>query len=169
METLNWGIWGLITAYVAVALVLLSLHIYSNWNFSIKAMATVIVMSLCAVTYKSYPGLLGWPVPSSSLPSRLYLVAIEVQEPDNVFLWAKNLDQGLGDRRPRAYQISYSKSLHEQAEQAGRKMRRGISMIAETVSDGGLVTLATGEVTTNSQTSQISFVEAPQGLLPDKE
>ena len=169
MESLNWDIWGLTAAYVAVALVLLSLHIYSNWNFSIKALATVVVMALCAVTYKSYPGLLGWPVPSSSLPSKLYLVAIEVQEPDSVFLWAKDLDEGFADRRPRAYEVSYSKSLHEKAEQASRKMRRGIAIIAESSSAGGIVTSTTGETATNSQASEVSFVEAPQGLLPDKE
>ena len=56
MEMLNWGIWGLIAGYIAVAIILLSIHIYSNWSFSIKSMATVMVLALCAVTYKSYTG-----------------------------------------------------------------------------------------------------------------
>ncbi len=169
MELLNWNIWGLIASYAALALVLLSLHIYSSWSFSIKAATTLIVLSFCAITYKSYPGLLGWPVPSSSLPSRLYLVAVEVQEPDDIYLWAKDLDQGLGDRRPRAYRVSYSKSLHENAERAGSNIRRGIAMIVETVGDGAIVTTSDGDAQATSRNSQIRFIEAPQGLLPEKE
>ncbi len=169
MEVLNWGIWGLTAAYFAIALILLSLHIYSRWSFSVKALATIVVLGLSVVTYKSYPGLLGWPVPSTSLPSKLYLVAVEVQEPDSIFLWAKDLDQGLADRRPRAYEISYSKSLHERAERAGRKIRRGIAMIAETNAEGSLPSTAAGNVGSVNQSSRIRFFEAPQGLLPDKD
>lgn len=169
MAFLNLGIWGLTAAYVAVAFVLLSLHIYSRWSLAIKATVTVLVVALCAVTYKSYPSLLGWPVPSSSLPSKLFLVAVEVQEPDNIYLWAKDLDEGLGDRRPRAYQLSYSKSLHERASEAGRKMRRGINMIVEIEADSGAPTSATGTTRTDITPDQVAFVEAPQGLLPPKE
>ncbi len=169
MEVLNLDIWGLIAAYIAIAFVLLSLHIYSRWSFTIKAAVTVLVVALCAVTYKSYPSLLGWPVPSSSLPSKLFLVAIEVQEPDNIYLWAKDLGAGLGDRRPRAYQLSYSKSLHEQASQAGRKMRRGINMIVEVQGASGVPTSATGTTKTDIKPDEVVFVEAPQGLLPKKE
>ncbi len=169
MENLNWGIWGLIAGYIALALLLLSLHVYSRWSFGIKAAVTVLGLGLCAVTYKSYPGLLGWPVPGTSLPSKLYLVAVEVQEPDNIFLWAKDLDQGLGDRRPRAYQLSYSKSLHERADRAAAKARRGIPMIVE-VDVGGLVAdNAVAATQAIIKPSQIDFIEAPQGLLPGKD
>lgn len=170
MEFLNLDIWGLTAAYVAVAFVLLSLHIYSRWSYAIKASVTVLVLFLCAVTYKSYPSLLGWPVPSSSLPPKLFLVAVEVQEPDTIYLWAKDLGTGLADRRPRAYQLSYSKSLHERASEAGRKMRRGINIIVEVASAPGAVPIA-GTGTTQSEVppDQVEFVEAPQGLLPAKE
>ncbi|MCP5081312.1 MAG: hypothetical protein GY948_06395 [Alphaproteobacteria bacterium] len=169
MELLNLDIWGLTAAYVALAFVLLSLHIYSRWSFGIKASVTVLVLALCAVTYKSYPGLLGWPVPSSSLPPKLYLVAIEVQEPDNVYLWAKDLGTGFGDRRPRAYQLSYSKSLHEKASKAGSKMRRGINMIVEIQTTSGVPTASTGTAKTEIKPDEVVFVEAPQGLLPSKD
>lgn len=169
MELLNWDIWGLIAGYFAIALILASLHIYSNWNFTIKGLATVLVVGLCAVTYKSYPGLLGWPVPSSSLPSKLYLVAVEIQEPDSIYLWAMDLDRGLGDRRPRAYEVEYSKSLHEHAARAGHNIRRGIAMIAEVDAEGSVASNASGDLQTTSPASRIKFIEAPQGLLPDKE
>ena len=169
MEYLNLGIWGLTAAYVALAFILLSLHVYSRWSYAIKATVTVLAVALCAVTYKSYPGLLGWPVPSSSLPSKLYLVAVEVQEPDNIYLWAKDLGSGLGDRRPRAYQLSYSKSLHERASEAGRKMRRGINMIVELDASASAPTDASGTTRTDIKPDDVAFVEAPQGLLPAKE
>ena len=169
MELLNLNIWGLTAAYVALAFILLSLHIYSRWSFGIKASATVLVLVLCAVTYKSYPGLLGWPVPRSSLPDKLFLVAIEVQEPDNIYLWAKDLGTGLGDRRPRAYQLSYSKSLHEKASKAGSKMRRGINIIVEVEAASSVPTAASGTTKTDIKPDEVVFVEAPQGLLPSKD
>lgn len=169
MEFLNLDIWGLTAAYVVVAFVLLSLHIYSRWSYGIKAAVTVLVVGLCAVTYKSYPSLLGWPVPSSSLPAKLFLVAIEVQEPDNIYLWAKDLGTGLGDRRPRAYQLSYSKSLHEKASKAGSKIRRGIKIIVELEATSGVPTTATGTTKTDIKPDEVVFVEAPQGLLPAKD
>ena len=65
--------------------------------------------------------------------------------------------------------MSYSKSLHEQASQAGRKMRRGINMIVEVEGASGVPTSATGTTKTDIKPDEVVFVEAPQGLLPKKE
>ena len=169
MSTYTLGIGGLITAYVVLAAVLLSLHVYSNWSVWIKAFATVLVIGLCVVTYRSYPKLLGWPVATDVLPSRLYLVAVQVSEPDTVYLWAADLDKGLSRRRPRAYELEYSKTLHEQAERAGRKLRRGISVVVEIEPADGAVARVADEAAAVIKSLKLRFVDAPEGLFPKKE
>lgn len=161
------GIGGLTAAFIGLAVVLLSVHIYSNWNPFIKAAVTVLGIVLCVVTYNSYPKLVGWPVSTDTLPSRLYMVAIEIAEPDSIYLWARDLDHGLGSKQPRAYELSYSKSLHQIAEGARSKMRRGIAVIAE-IEPAGSVAKLTDASAVVVKSSKIRFIESPQGLLPPK-
>jgi hypothetical protein len=62
----------LVAAYVLVAVLLLSVNLYSRWSWQVKA-ATVIVVSLFYVnTYFSFPALLGWPI-SASLPPPAFI------------------------------------------------------------------------------------------------
>lgn len=169
LGTYTLGIAGLIVAYVALALVLLSIHIYSNWTPWIKGAVTVLGVVMCIVTYNSYPKITGWPVTTDRLPSRLYLLAIEIVEPDTVFLWARDLDQGMGFTKPRAYELPYSKTLHELSERARGRLKRGIAIIAEIDAVSGVA----GEVTDDDgvvvKQSRIRFVDAPQGLVPEKQ
>lgn len=168
METYTLGIAGLTAAYAGLAVVVLSIHIYSNWNPWVKAAVTGLGIALCVVTYNSYPKLLGWPVAADTLPSRLYLVAIEIIEPHRVYLWARDLDQGLKTKQPRAYELPYTKSLHKQAEGARSKLRRGIAVIAE-IEPAGSVANLTDATTTKIKSSTIRFIDAPQGLAAPKQ
>ena len=161
---------ALIAAYVAVALLLLSLHLYSNWGLLTKAAITVVVTGFFFVTYVSYPQLMGWPLVTDRLPSRLHLLGIQTVEPDSIYLWARDLDQGFGDKRPRAYELSYSKSLHQSAAKAGRKLRRNIAVMVEIdpLPDGpkAKISESAGTVVGNSI---VRFSEVPEGLSPPKE
>lgn len=168
MGTYTLGIAGLTAAYAGLAVILLSIHIYSNWNPWVKAAVTALGIAMCVVTYNSYPKLVGWPVATDTLPSRLHLVAIEIIEPHKVYLWARDLDQGLKSKRPRAYELPYSTSLHKQAEGARSKLRRGIAVIAE-VEPAGSITNLTDATTTVVKSSTIRFVDAPQGLVAPKQ
>jgi hypothetical protein len=164
---LDFGLYGLIAAYVALGVILLSLHIYSNWSPIIKAAATLMLALFFTVTYRSYPGLLGWPFTTERLPSRLYLIGLEVAEPDQVYLWARDLGNGLGYQQPRAYALPYSKTLHEKAAEAGRKLRRGLEIILE-VEPAGNVTMKLDAGETVIGTSTLRFIDAPQGLATEK-
>lgn len=167
MDSFALGLEGLIAAYVALALILLSIHIYSGWNPWIKGAATLLVTGFCAVTYLSWPGLMGWPLNTEVLPQRLYLIGLDIAEPDSVFLWARDLDQGTGDRRPRAYDLPYSKALHERAAEAGTKLRRNLRVIVEIDPVEGRMRAATTNLPVVHQ-STVRFVDAPQGLIPEK-
>lgn len=165
---LNLGVPGLVAAYVALAVLLLSLHLYSNWSWWVKGAATLLLAGFYFVTYSSFPQLLGWPTPYDP-PKRLYLIGIDIAEPDYVYLWARDLDQGLGLTTPRAYRLPYSKLLHREAEEAGHKLRKRIPVIGEidALPNAGL-TAADGEATT-VKTPSVRFVDAPEGLVPLKD
>jgi hypothetical protein len=163
------GIGGLIGAYIVIALVLASLHLYSRWHPVIKAGVTALVCLFMVVTYKSLPGLQGWPLNTQELPSRLYLLAVEVSEPDNIFLWARDMDEGATSKaRPRAYEFPYSTKLHETAVQAGRKIKRNIAQVVEIDPTAQSIKVP-GATEVPVRQSVVRFIDAPQGLLPPKE
>ena len=163
------GISGLIGAYILIALVLASLHLYSRWHPVIKAGVTALVCLFMVVTYKSLPGLQGWPLNTEQLPSRLYLLALEVSEPDNIYLWARDMDEGATSKAvPRAYEFPYSTKLHEVALQSGRKLRRNIAQVVE-IDPAAKTIKVPGATEVPVRQSVVRFIDAPQGLLAPKE
>ena len=164
----NIGIGGLIAAYVALAVLLLSLHLYSSWNWGIKLAATLVLAAFYFVTYRALPEMLGWPT-AYDLPERIQLIGIDVVEPHSVYLWARDLDRGLAPAAPRAYRLPYSTTLHEAAEAAGSKLRKGLPVIGE-IDPAGTAQILAGEGETVAPLRpQVRFVDAPEGLLPPKE
>jgi hypothetical protein len=159
---------GLIAAYVALAVLLLSLNLASRWPWWVKTAATLVLAGFFFVTYDSLPRLMGWPTDAEP-PGRLYLVGIDVAEPDWVYLWARDLDQGLTLSTPRAYRLHYTKTLHRDAEAAGRKLRKALPVVVEVDSAPlNAVAVEEGQTATNRE-PQIRFLDAPEGLIPEKE
>ena len=102
------GVAGLIASYIVIAILLLSLNLYSRWRWPVKAFAILLVSAFYVVSYRSIPPLLGWPV-GQDLPKKFNLVAVYVAEPDKVtgdegeiFLWLTSLDQGFKNLKPRS-------------------------------------------------------------------
>ena len=162
------GTGGLAAAYVTLGVLPVSLHLYSRRSHWIKIMVTVLATVFMIVTYKSLPGLQGWPLTTDKLPSRLHLLAIEISEPDNIYLWARDLDVGTELQRPRAYELPYSSKLHQQPVGSGRKLRRNIAQIVE-IDPAGKKLKVPGSSKVPVKQTVIRFVDAPQGLLPPKE
>ena len=167
-EMFELGIGGLTAAYMMLAIILVSLHLYSSWHGIIKVAVTVLTCLFMIVTYKSLPGLQGWPLNTNELPRRLYLVAVEIAEPNNIYLWARDLDDGTDLPAPRAYELPYSSKLHEQAIQSRKKLRRNIAQIIE-VDPVGKVIKVPGSSEIPVKQNVLRFLGAPQGLLPLKE
>lgn len=164
----NLGIFGLTIAFTSLTVLLLSLHLKSHWPPVIKAFITFSGVMLCALTYISYPGLLGWPAQEKTLPSQLFLLAVEVEEPNYIYLWGRDLDAGLSNARPRAYEIPYSTKTHHDAEGAGSKLKRGLPVIVKRLAEGA----ARPDLKKSDESAEgalIEFVEAPEGLIPEKE
>ena len=167
MPTLEFA--GLMTAYVVIAMLLLSLNLYSRWNWWIKILTNIVVASFFWVTYLSFPQLLGWPT-THGLPKRFYLHAINIDEPRTVYIWGTGLDRGLGRAVPRAFALPYSKALHEQSDIAARKLRKGLPVVGQINITAAAIDQQT-EATAQSQARDIdvTFVDAPQALIPGKQ
>lgn len=169
------GAAGLVAAYVILAVLLLSINLYSKWRWPVKAVATVVVTGFYVVTYQSIPPLLGWPA-SQRLPDRFNLVAVYVEEPDKasgdegaIYLWVTDLEQGFEDVKPRAYAVPFSAELHQQVADASGKLRKGIPQLGET-KDAKLG--PNGRPLDTSQQGQASvsvdFFDLPDPLFPEK-
>ncbi len=117
------------------------------------------------ITYHSYSAILGWPT-SREVPNQFYLHAIQVVEPERIYLWGTDLDRGMGRTVPRAYGLPYSAKLHDKVNKASRKLRKGLPVIGQ-VAQAEAPGAATGEQV-NVVSDELIFVDAPQALIPGK-
>ena len=72
------GITGIIAAYILLALLLLSINLYSKWSWHIKAATIVLTSAFYIITYFSLPALLGWPTYQNP-PTQFRLLAAHVE------------------------------------------------------------------------------------------
>lgn len=167
------GITGLTVAYVLLAVLLLSVNLYSKWSWQVKSILIVITSIFYGVCYFSFPPLLGWPT-SQTLPSHFQLLSSEIRQPDKlsgnegaVFLWLKRIEDITDYEPPRAYELPYSKNLHTKIIGAQIKIRHGIPQLGEYEDDPDLQESAYAEET-GKKSMDIQFYDMPEPLFPDK-
>lgn len=123
---------GLVVAYIALAVLLMSLNLQSAWRWPVKVIAVVLTTGLYALTYQSVIGMMGWPA-DQKLPKNFQLHWGTVNEPDkflgtagNVFLWVEEIDaQNYPVGTPRAFKLPYSKELAEMVMKARANIEAG--------------------------------------------
>lgn len=145
---------GLTVAYVAIAVLLLSLNLTSSWRWWIKGAAVAAVTVLYAVTYQSVESLLGWPS-DSRMPKHFQLHWATINEPDKflgtpgaIYLWAEELDaQNYPIGTPRSYKQPYSKELAEKVQKALANIEAGHQQAgtAEDIENAGEESEQSGE------------------------
>lgn len=169
------GITGLITAYILVAVLLLSINLYSNWSWRIKAFSVVITSVFYIIVYVSYPPILGWPTKEST-PERFRLIGAHVQQPDKitgdegaVYLWLSTLDDLTSEQPPRSYELPYSDELHEMVIHAKAKLEKGTAQLGETENlDDPNAKPVEGATRTTQISTKVQFYDMPDPLFPDK-
>jgi len=192
---MNLGVAGLIAAYAAIAILLLSLNLTSLWRWWVKAAAIVVTTAFFGLTYYSVINLLGWPT-THQTPARFSLVASRIAEPDKqtntpgrIYLWAEELDENnIPSGRPRSYELAYSARLARKVNEAQEKRDQGqevMGVLADRETDpsdqprgdikGGKMqndntgqTPAPDTVPFREDASDLSFEDLPPALLPDK-
>jgi hypothetical protein len=187
---------GLATAYLVLAVLLLSLNLTSLWRWWIKAGAVVVTTCFFAVTYLTVNGLMGWPT-GQRLPPRFNLVWTKVVEPDKktnnagaVYIWAEALDENnVPARTPRSYQLAYTDALARKIAAAQEERDKGADVMGRLDDDTGQredvngKNIKMGQIQKNGEqnpegvdavpfrddAASITFQELPPVVLPDKD
>ncbi len=171
----NLGASGLIAAYVIIALLLLSLTLYSRWSWRVKATAILITSAFYVVSYFSFPPLMGWPS-ASRLPERFRVLSVYVVEPNkhlgtegDIYLWVTNMEDDPNLAKPRAYRIAYTNKLHEQLIKVTKKLRKGLPQLGEAKEKNKRVDVKVEDTTRLGQKSlDLKFYDLPDPLFPEK-
>ncbi len=171
---MSGAIIGLTAAYVALAVLLLSLNIYSRWPPWVKVGAVVLTGLLYYVTYLSLESFLGWPA-RASLPQKFMMLSGSIDEPDEetgsqgaIYIWAVSLDDDRLADDPRAYRVPYSRQSHEQVGAALRQLRDGIVQVGEVEEGSRRRTRGIGSLWSDEKVSRIVIYDLPDPDLPDK-
>lgn len=168
------GISGLITAYVLIAILLLSINLYSNWSWMVKAGTIVITTVFFVISYMSFPPLLGWPT-TQQPPERFKLIAAQVQQPDKVagdegaiYLWVTRIEDLTAYGPPRAYKLPYSDLLHEVVIKANAKLKKDIPQLGEMLEEGSMKADMEDSRRAGVDSIPVEFYDLPDPLFPEK-
>ncbi len=132
------SVFATVSAYIAIAILLLSLNVASRWRWWIKGAAIVITGAFFAVSYFAIVNMLGWPT-ADRMPARFTLLSTEVVEPDRfigtegaIYLWLRELDENnVPVGPPRGYEIVYTDPLADAAEAAQELLDQGEAVEGE--------------------------------------
>lgn len=168
------GITGLVIAYVLIALLLLSINLYSKWSWQVKAFSIIITSLFYIVTYYSFPPIVGWAT-SQQLPSRFKLISTYVLQPNKqtgengeIYLWLRGIKNMKKLSKPRAYKLEYSKVLHEKIIHAKTKLNQGIEQLGEFKEPDDKFKQV-NEERHGIKSIHIEFYDVPDPLFPEKQ
>ena len=168
------GISGLVAAYVLIGLILLSINLYSNWSWKVKAGTIILTSIFYIVTYLSFPPLLGWPT-SETLPERFQLIAAHVQQPNkitgdggSIYLWVSRIDNLASPSPPRAHRLEYSNELHEMVIKANSNLNKGIAQLGEAEDQENIIDNVRDAPRSGQKSVKIQFYDLPDPMFPDK-
>lgn len=172
---MNHSLYGLLTAYVLIALLLINLCFFSKWPLWLKSGMVVLVSGFYFVTYHSLFGLMGWAA-ATPLPERFLLIAQVIVEPDKesgnkgaIYLWADDLKTGYPSTIPRSYRLPYSATLHSKVAEAAKRKKLGITQVgvSKPVSHPGLLP-GLADRLAPPVADELDFQDLPDPRLPEK-
>ena len=169
------GVSGLTAAYILLAVLLLSVNLYSKWSWKIKALAIAMTSAFYLVSYFSFPYLLGWPT-DEELPKHFRLLAAEVKQPDKelgedgqIYLWLTQIENVDSQTLPRAYVVPYTGVLYERIINAKSKIKYGIPQLGEYNEARSPSNVKIDDASRSGKDSlDIQFYDLPDPLFPDK-
>src|SRR5262245_9077998 len=123
---------SVIVAYMAIAVLLLSLNLFSLWRWWVKASAIVISGLFFLGSYFGVTSLLGLPT-QAKVPERFSLVATRTVEPNKsngdsgaIYLWLEELnDKNVPSGLPISYQLGYTGELADTINEAQKRLNAG--------------------------------------------
>ncbi len=132
-------IFGVVAAFVVVAVLLLSLNVTTLWRGWIKGTAIVVTSGFFVWTYIALVGLLGWANPYDLPPERFRVVWTTIVEPEPevgeegaIYLWVEELDaNNVPSGIPRSFEIAYIPELAEDIAVVQQKREAGEEVMGE--------------------------------------
>lgn len=138
MTAMQYALWGTIAIYGLLAILLLSLNIFSLWRWWVKAGVMLVTGVVFVAAYSVFSGLVGWPS-SAMLPARFSLLHTYVEEPDkqrnfagNIYLWVQEIDENqIPVSAPRAYVMPYIVETMKGVTESQELLDRGEKVLGE--------------------------------------
>lgn len=168
------GVIGISTAYVLLALLLLSVNLYSRLHWGIKAATIVLTSVFYVVTWLSFPPLMGWPS-GEPPPERFRVLSAHVLQPNKqtgseggIYLWLHDIAGMSGDALPRSHALPYSESLHEAVIGVKAKLGKGITQLGEWKEPEKNMPEVDRKARTTQVSVEIEFYDMPDPLFPEK-
>lgn len=129
---------GTIAVYGLLAVLLLSLNIFSLWRWWVKLGMIVVTCIVILASYFAISGLIGWPSPQG-IPGRFSLVATRVVEPDkasgaagHLYMWVEEVDEkNIPVSQPRAHEVAYTDAFADALRAAQTKLNNGQEVLGE--------------------------------------
>ncbi len=143
-HTLDPIVLALVSSFVLIIALLLSLNFKSNWRWEIKAF--VIVLSICfyILNYFAIIEIYGWPS-TSKLPEKFKIHSTYIKENDKflnepgfILMWLETLDEfNIPSGMPRVYELPYNQELDKRIRAVQKKIEDGVEQAgtAEQVSE----------------------------------
>ncbi len=167
------GITGIVSAYILIGLLLLSINLYSNWSWQVKAASIIITSVFYVITYYSFPPLLGWAT-TENLPAQFRLISTHVEQPNKetgkagtIYLWLSEIKNMANVSEPRAYKLQYSNALHEKVINVQGKLDKDIAQLGESKEPDDSMRQV-NEQRRGVKSIHIEFYDMPDPLFPDK-
>lgn len=169
------GIIGITASFILLALLLLSLNLYSKWAWPIKAGMIIVTSFFYIVCYLSFPPLLGWPT-TQELPRQFRVLAAEVKQPDKItgeegriYLWLAEIKNMSSASEPRAYALAYNEALHDKIINVNAKLDKNIAQLGESKKpDEDAKEVGDDETRVGVISADLEFYDMPDPLFPDK-
>jgi hypothetical protein len=138
MSAMQMALWGTVAIYGLLALLLLSLNIFSRWRWWVKGGVMIVTAGVFVGAYAVISGLIGWASPGM-LPARFSLLHTYVEEPDkqrdfpgNIYLWVQEVDENqIPVSAPRAYVMPYVVETMRGVTKSQEMLDRGEKVLGE--------------------------------------
>lgn len=156
---------GILTLLTAIVLV------RSTAAYALRLAGLAALILLALVTWRSYPGLLGWAT-TFDLPDRFRLDGVYIEEPNKstnsrgaIYLWVTPFGAGTDLQRPRAFVLPFDTALQVKVTEAATKLRKRLPQLGEVVPPDPYAPIVPGHV---AHIPDIEFYDLPDPLFPEK-
>ncbi|MHC8441295.1 MAG: hypothetical protein ACYYK0_03770 [Candidatus Eutrophobiaceae bacterium] len=168
------GIIGLTACYILLALLLLSINLYSRLSWQIKATSIVLTSAFYLVSWFSFPPLLGWPTKANP-PEQFRVLSVhvtqankELNEEGAIYFWIQGLENMESVLPPRAHKFPYTDELHQEAVTIKAKMEKGVDQLGEFKEPEENALELQDDTRTTQISDNLEFYDMPDPLFPEK-